>query len=472
MFFLFYLGTNNTELELETSKVLKQKLELEDGVSVIESVSVASNLSSSCVYPACYPLYLFVTICSDHMIRFWKCSANKTEDDNFEYEWIPWTLIGQDEPSQLLITGEPLCISAAYCGRLAFAYRYGQSFSRPTSKDIGQKYINICVAIYECESTGGEEWSLEDTLHIKNIKLPNLKSDDDTRSFYEHEEEVDLKTGDNPDNLWHRKQIQLDWISKEDGTHILTVSVGQKVMLFTAVSNDLAQANVKAMQESYSVKKPVLRKSSSFAQPHFNDEIRWMRIRQIILNSADGLFAIPRRLSWVKDGILVVAMVTEMQVFSQWKSEKYLSSSEDLDSVLEDRCLKDEDLKNLEQQNFNIRQNTLPSMHELSKLSKINLKIMEGKKKSQVNLKALNVYQDYMPNYGLFEASRVACPVLPQYHPKQLMEFLNSGKVRWVKAILSHLVHYINFVGKDKNDDRSGLYSETEVSINTWLNCG
>lgn len=51
-----------------------------------------------------------------------------------------------------------------------------------------------------------------------------------------------------------------------------------------------------------------------------------------------------------------------------------------------------------------------------------------------------NSMESYMPDYGLFEASRIACPVLPQYHPKQLMEFLNSGKIRWVKAILAHLV--------------------------------
>lgn len=51
-----------------------------------------------------------------------------------------------------------------------------------------------------------------------------------------------------------------------------------------------------------------------------------------------------------------------------------------------------------------------------------------------------NNMESYMPDYGLFEASRIACPVLPQYHPKQLMELLNSGKIRWVKAILAHLV--------------------------------
>ena len=54
-----------------------------------------------------------------------------------------------------------------------------------------------------------------------------------------------------------------------------------------------------------------------------------------------------------------------------------------------------------------------------------------------------NNMESYMPDYGLFEASRIACPVLPQYHPKQLVELLNSGKIRWVKAILAHLVRLV-----------------------------
>lgn len=56
-----------------------------------------------------------------------------------------------------------------------------------------------------------------------------------------------------------------------------------------------------------------------------------------------------------------------------------------------------------------------------------------------------NNMDSYMPDYGLFEASRIACPVLPQYHPKQLMELLNSGKIRWVKAILAHLVRSVRY---------------------------
>lgn len=42
---------------------------------------------------------------------------------------------------------------------------------------------------------------------------------------------------------------------------------------------------------------------------------------------------------------------------------------------------------------------------------------------------------------GLFEAARLASPILPQYHPKQLIELLNSGKTRRVKAILLHVIH-------------------------------
>ena len=50
----------------------------------------------------------------------------------------------------------------------------------------------------------------------------------------------------------------------------------------------------------------------------------------------------------------------------------------------------------------------------------------------------------------------MACPVLPQYHPKQLMELLNSGKIRWVKAILAHLVRCIGGGGEYRNRSKSG----------------
>jgi len=47
------------------------------------------------------------------------------------------------------------------------------------------------------------------------------------------------------------------------------------VLLFTPVSSDIAQANMKAMKESQSANRPILRKASSLAAPQFVDEIRY-----------------------------------------------------------------------------------------------------------------------------------------------------------------------------------------------------
>ena len=47
---------------------------------------------------------------------------------------------------------------------------------------------------------------------------------------------------------------------------------------------------------------------------------------------------------------------------------------------------------------------------------------------------------------------RNAWPVLPQYHPKQMLELMNSGKINRVKAILMHLTRcIIDFEMDQKN---------------------
>jgi len=44
-----------------------------------------------------------------------------------------------------------------------------------------------------------------------------------------------------------------------------------------------------------------------------------MKLRKIDLQTADGLPALPMQISWVRDGILVIGMDSEMHVYSQWK---------------------------------------------------------------------------------------------------------------------------------------------------------
>jgi hypothetical protein len=238
-------------------------------------------------------------------------------------------------------------------------------------------------------------------------------------------------------------------------------------MLFTPVSSDLAQANMKAMKESQTTNRPLLRKASSLAQPHFNDDIRWMKLRQIELHTADGLPPLPMQISWVRDGIFVAGMDSEMHVYSQWKPKNYeqilLHQLENMEDLYDTRCLRDEDLRSLLNDNSQRRLPNVSSMPLMSRISAPNLQMFsQGDKKKKLTTSSTQVQPfsaatnqnqtevdhrinyDYMTDYGLFEASRIACPVLPQYHPKQLMELLNSGKIRWVKAILAHLVRCIS----------------------------
>lgn len=503
-------------VNISTTKVCTQELPLPDGVDVVHATPAAGHLSSSSIYPACFAPYIIVTACSDSQVRFWKCKVTNKKKGNsvkLHYEWCEWEMIRKDLESSIDINGQLLHISAAYSGRIACAYKYGKSFTRPNKADPESRYVNLCVAIYECESTGGSEWVLEDTIHLKNIHLPAIQVDPHLDLSYLYDQKSlakkqrlqqvlhpfahddygrsPLRTGGSsnsinsemtkdmlnpPGNglmavpsfstlqslrksitehgntcpLTQKHLVQLDWVSKEDGSHILTVAVGSKIMLFTPVSSDLAQANMKAMKESQTTNRPLLRKASSLARPHFNDEIRWMKLRQIELKTADGLPPLPMQISWVRDGIFVAGMDSEMHVYSQWKprdlEQILLHHIESLDNFNDTRCLRDEDLRSLINEINQKRLANVSSMPHLSKISANNLQIFgaQDKKKKAGQNEELPVNYDYMNDFGLFEASRIACPVLPQYHPKQLMELLNSGKIRWVKAILAHLVRCIS----------------------------
>ncbi|XP_066592575.1 dmX-like protein 2 [Prorops nasuta] len=502
---------HNSHVLITTTKVCTQELPLSDGVEVVHAAPAAGHLSSSSIYPACFAPYIIVTACSDSTIRFWKCNVTKTDiEGKLNYEWCEWEMIRKDQESTIDITGQPLNISAAYSGRIACAYKYGKSFTRPTKSDPDSRYVNLCVAIYECESTGGSEWILEDTIHLKNIHLPRIQVDQhlDLSYLYDsrflqkkqrltqvlqtlsHEDVRSPRNGENGDGtksnagllavpsfstlqslrksiiengntcpLTQKHLVQLDWVSKEDGSHILTVGVGSKIMLFTPVCSDLAQANMKAMKESQSNNRPILRKTSSLAQPQFVDEIRWMKLRKIELTTADGLPPLPMQISWVRDGILVVGMDSEMHVYSQWKPSPKIDcfhsnlQHQESDEFQASRNLRDEDLRTLAQETSQRRLANVSSMPHLSRVSSINLTMLDAKKKRGMQNDTASF--DYMPDYGLFEASRIACPVLPQYHPKQLMELLNSGKIRWVKAILAHLVRCIGSPCALRADDEN-----------------
>ncbi|XP_026493459.2 dmX-like protein 2 isoform X2 [Vanessa tameamea] len=496
----------NSHLSITTKKVCECPLSLPDGVDVIHATPAAGHLSSASIYPACLAPYILATACSDSTLRFWKCNVTKKDNDEFEYSWKEWEMMNKDQESTIDIPGQPLHISAAYSGRIACAYKCGRSFTRPRAPGGAApdaRFVNLCVCVYECESTGGAEWLLEDTIPLRNVSLPRVGVCADTQidlsylhdtSFMQKKQRLTqvlqtLSSDESRNNrngegdtgksagllavpsfstlqslrrsimengntcpLTQKHLVQLDWVSKEDGSHILTVAVGSRVLLFTPVSSDLAQANLKAMKESINNNRPILRKASSLAAPLFVEEIRWMQLRRIQLKTADGLPPLPMQISWVRDGILVVGMDSEMHVYSQWKPEtpqitSGQATNQEQEEGGESRALRDSDLR--------------VSAPHLQRVSSINLQLLErdARRRNKTQPDQPQPLLDYMPDYGLFEASQMACPVLPQYHPKQLMELLNSGKIRWVKAILAHLVRCMGgtYTSRSSQGDEDSL---------------
>lgn len=68
----------------------------------------------------------------------------------------------------------------------------------------------------------------------------------------------------------------------------------------------------------------------------------------------------------------------------------------------------------------------MASTHMASSGKKPAKKTADGKQ-ARAESNSGSLLHDCLPSYGLFEASQIACPVLPQYHPQQLMELLSSG---------------------------------------------
>lgn len=169
------------------------------------------------------------------------------------------------------ILGQPLYVSCAYSGRMACAFKHGKSFTRHNSQNPDSRYVNIGVSIFECESTGGSEWVLEDTINLRNISLPLPKLTLNLETLFDASQR-NKRTADalmqklstdetanerlplqrllsvpsyatlqtlrqaisekgNQDLLAPKSIVHLDWVSAEDGSHILTVAIGSKVSI-------------------------------------------------------------------------------------------------------------------------------------------------------------------------------------------------------------------------------------------------
>ncbi|XP_053318196.1 dmX-like protein 2 [Spea bombifrons] len=408
-----------SKLILSSRLVYSQALDIPNGVQVIRATPSAGHLSSSSIYPVCLAPYLLVTTCSDNKVRFWRCSVQKVEgcgssEDQHSYCWKEWSLMNDghvESASAVTVAGRPVAVSCSYTGRLAVAYKQPIQHNGFVSKEFS---MHVCL--FECESTGGSEWVLEQTIHLDDLirvgSMLDAHISVDSNLFVYSKSDVFLNHDKHlMPNIKHL--VHLDWVSKEDGSHILTVGVGSSIFMYGRLSGIVTdQTNSKD-----GIAVITLPLGGSIKQ---GIKSKWVLLRSIdLVSSVDGTPSLPVSLSWVRDGILVVGMDCEMHVYAQWKHS----------------------LKCFDNENFVAEDEADQPQPESVKAQLISKKtsVIDGAAIVDDVFGSPTVIQDG----GLFEAAHVLSPTLPQYHPTQLLELMDLGKVRRAKAILSHLVKCI-----------------------------
>ncbi|NXJ65771.1 DMXL1 protein, partial [Rostratula benghalensis] len=416
-------------LSLSSKMVYSQELNLPEGVEIISVKPSAGHLSSSSIYPVSHAPYLLATSCSDGKVRFWRCRINTespassipedSAQSDVTYIWEEWPLLIEDgllSGSAISVPGRPTEVSCAHANRLAVAYKE----VIPKNSHLSQDFI-MHVSIFECESTGGSSWILEQTLHLDETgtMLDSGVSIDSNLVAY-NRQDISLSRGGSvmPSTKY---LVHLDWMSREDGSHILTVGIGSKLYMFGQLSGKLQEQNGKEMV--------AISHSGSTQATNLS---RFVLLRCVdLVSSVEGSPPFPVSLSWVRDGILVVGMDCEMHVYSQWQSpsKQELVSTDSYSGSMP--CI-----SSLMKKSQSAASGLYPPKRNLTRSMTSLAQKLSGKRS------ACDLPME-MEDSGLFEAAHALSPTLPQYHPYQLLELMDLGKVRRTKAILSHLVKCI-----------------------------
>jgi hypothetical protein len=204
-----------------------------------------------------------------------------------------------------------------------------------------------------------------------------------------------------------KKLIKLDWASTENGSHILTIGLGNQIFVYSCVTKEIADQIDKSISETNKLIKSERKNSimsllpntlsklmsSNSLQPIINNKnnndfrdslVRWIQFRSFELDSADDMQALPTQIKWVRDGLLIVGLNTEMQVYSQWSS--LTTNKQKQSSYL---SLKTNDLKSMidKKENKTIKPKTslvVPKNHSVLDLKKLN-KLTNMKQSNSMN---------------------------------------------------------------------------------------
>ncbi|KAM6930538.1 LOW QUALITY PROTEIN: dmX-like protein 1 [Xenentodon cancila] len=460
-------------LSLTTRRLCSQEMALPAGVEAISVTPSAGHLSASCSLPAgCVP-YLLATSCSDGKVRFWRCSVVTPEPssaDTFVYHWDEWPLLVDERlpnSSAVSVSGRPIRVSCCHTGRIAVAYRQmsntpvnssphqnsnGLPSSPPTLASSPYVYNNsthltpslsvqpspilhvspnllkakeplVHISIFQCDSTGGSQWILEQTIVLNSTDPTTTTCAGNNVNIPTN---IDFSVpNENCPASANKSLVHLDWVSQEDGSHILTVGIGTKIYMYGRLSG----------------KPPELVLSSGGSRDQSMSRLVLLRSVNLV-SSVEGSLPIPVSLSWVRDGILVVGMDCEMHVYSQWQPP--VPPRPNI-TVVQDTDISSS-FSSITSAVRQSQEDVLSSLGPTSSLAPPKKVLTRSMMSLAQKLSGKRTAYDLpieMEDSGLFEAAHQLFPTLPQYHPVQLLELMDLGKVHRAKAILSHLVKCI-----------------------------
>ncbi|XP_039659423.1 dmX-like protein 1 isoform X3 [Perca fluviatilis] len=459
-------------LSLTTHRLYSQEMALPEGVEAISVTPSAGHLSASCSLPADRVPYLLATSCSDRKVRFWRCNVMASEPsimDNLVYQWEEWPLLLEERlpnSSSVSVQGRPIEVSCCHSGRIAVAYRqmpnaplsstpylnsHGLLTSPLTLASLPYVQYNnntnthltptltvqcspnltpspnpantreqlVHIGIFQCESTGGSQWILEQTIV--------LDSTDPTTGSANIPGNMDFPIPNEEDcpGSTSKSLVHLDWVSQEDGSHVLTVGIGTKIYMYGRLSG----------------KPPELGLTSDASRDQSLSRLVLLRSVDLV-SSVEGSLPIPVSLSWVRDGILVVGMDCEMHVYSQWQPP---APSKPNAAIVQDTDISSS-VSSIISAVRQSQEEGLSSGAPMSSLAPPKKALTRSMMSLAQKLSGKRTAYDLpveMEDSGLFEAAHHLFPTLPQYHPVHLLELMDLGKVHRAKAILSHLVKCI-----------------------------
>lgn len=374
------------------------------------------------------------------------------------YSWEEWPLLVEDmlpSSSMINLKGHPIEVCCSHAGRIAVAYNqmpntpvdsilhpnshrlltspptlastpyvhYTNSHLTPTLNVQHRPNLTpspnpastreplVCIGIFQCESTGGSQWILEQTIVLDSTDPTVNYDSSSTNGNSNIPSNMEARPNESCLRSTGKSLVHLDWVSQENGSHVLTVGIGKKIYMYGCLSG----------------KPPELCLSSDANRDLSSSRLVLLRTVDLV-SSVEGSLPIPVSLAWVRDGILVVGMDCEMHVYSQWqppvvpKLHDTIAQETDISSSISSiisavRQSQDDSL------GPGAPMSSLAPPKKALTRSMMSLAQKLSGKRTAYDLPAEK------EDSGLFEAAHQLFPILPQYHPVQLLELMDLGKV-------------------------------------------